>query len=92
MQLPAGGYAAKFLGVIKDRLKFFEDGDTLFDLFMVEVLKGRTPGNTLSKFSNSGGDLIYMGDISHNHALLLEHPEWGVTFDTDFTLAGKEQR
>lgn len=84
--------AAKFLGAVKDQLKFYKDGDTLFGLFEVEVLKGHTPGHTLSHFRTGSGGLVHMGDISHNHALLLEHPEWGVTFDTDFKLAGKERR
>jgi len=80
------------LQAAKDNLRFFNDGDLLFDCVKVQVVPGHTPGHTLSHISIEDEELIHMGDISHDATLLLTHPEWGVAFDTDFDAAAKARR
>lgn len=75
-----------------NRLNFFQGGETLFDSLKLEIIPGHTPGHTISTLGTGEEALVHMGDIAHDHVLLLSHPEWGVAFDTDFEAAAKARR
>lgn len=80
------------LAAVKNRLNFFRGGETLFGYVKLEIAPGHTPGHTICRLGTGGEDLVHMGDIAHDHVLLLAHPEWGVAFDTDFEAAAKTRR
>jgi glyoxylase-like metal-dependent hydrolase (beta-lactamase superfamily II) len=86
------GIAKPNLQAAKDNIRFFNDGDLLFGCVKVQLVPGHTPGHTVSHILIGDEELIHMGDISHDSALLLTNPEWGVAFDTDFEAAGKARR
>ena len=86
------GIARRNLEAAKDKLQFFNDRDVLFDCVKVQIVPGHTPGHTISHISTGDGELIHMGDITHDATLLLSHPEWGVALDTDFEAAGIARR
>jgi glyoxylase-like metal-dependent hydrolase (beta-lactamase superfamily II) len=86
------GVARQNLQAAKGKIRFFDDGDLLFGCVKVQIAPGHTPGHTLSHISIENEELVHMGDIAHDAALLLTHPEWGVAFDTDFGAAAKTRR
>jgi glyoxylase-like metal-dependent hydrolase (beta-lactamase superfamily II) len=86
------GIARQNLEVAKDKLRFFNDGDILFGCVQVLVIPGHTPGHAISYIATEEGDLVHMGDITHDATLLLSNPEWGVVLDTDFETAGIARR
>lgn len=84
--------ATKGLAAYRGRLHLFHDGDQLFDIVYARIVPGHTPGHTLFTISSGNESIIHMGDISHDHVVLLAHPEWGVGFDTDFEVAAQARR
>lgn len=80
------------LGAYKPRLHFFKSGDVLFDCIRTRVVSGHTPGHTISEIFSGNEALLHMGDIAHDHVILLAHPEWGVGFDTDFEQAATARK
>jgi glyoxylase-like metal-dependent hydrolase (beta-lactamase superfamily II) len=86
------GIARQNLQAAKEKIRFLNDGDLLFGCVKTQIVPGHTPGHTLSHILADDEELIHMGDISHDAALLLTHPEWGVAFDTDFEAAAKARR
>jgi glyoxylase-like metal-dependent hydrolase (beta-lactamase superfamily II) len=86
------GIARQNLQAAKEKIRFFNDGDLLFGCVKTQIVPGHTPGHTLSHIFIDGQELTHIGDISHDAALLLSHPEWGVAFDTDFETAALARR
>ena len=50
---------------------------------------GHTPGHTSVLLSSGSDTLLLTGDVIHNAAISLQHPDWPIGFDMDPTLAGK---
>jgi glyoxylase-like metal-dependent hydrolase (beta-lactamase superfamily II) len=80
------------LAAYKDRLHLFNDGDVLFGCIRTRVVPGHTPGHTITEIFSGNEILLHMGDTSHDHVILLTHPEWGVGFDTDFDQAAAARK
>lgn len=84
--------AKKTLTAISKKLRYFKAGDVLLDCMQMELAPGHTPGHTLIRIFSGEQELIHLADISHTHTLLLAHPEWGNSFDTDFEQANETRR
>ena len=68
-----------FARVYKDRLHFFEFGDTLPGKVAALEAVGHTPGHTVYQV----GKLLVIGDLIHGAALQLGHPDICPSFDMD---------
>lgn len=71
--------AKKVLEAYKDRLHYFEAGDTLPGGVATIAAYGHTPGHTVFQKDN----LLIIVDLLHGAALQLEHPEYCPFFDMD---------
>ncbi len=81
--------AKKSFTAYRSKIKLFQDGETILGCIKTRIVPGHTPGHTLAHIFSGNEELIHMADTVHDHVLLLSHPEWGVGFDTDFTMAAK---
>lgn len=71
----------------KDRLVFFEFGDTLPHNVIALDAIGHTPGHTAFE----KGELLIIGDLMHGAALQMEHPEYNANFDMDKAKAAESR-
>lgn len=67
----------KLAEAYKNRLHFFEFGDTLPGKVVALKAVGHTPGHTVYQ----AGKLLIIGDLIHGAALQLRHPEICASFD-----------
>lgn len=67
-----------------DKLRLVETDATIFDFLKLISAPGHTPGHVAVMISSQGESLFHLGDTSHTHVLLFEHPEWGFEADYDF--------
>jgi glyoxylase-like metal-dependent hydrolase (beta-lactamase superfamily II) len=44
---------------------------------------GHTPGHLTVSIANGGDRLIYLTDLVHHHGVMLPHPNFHVSLDTD---------
>ena len=90
----AGG-APAFRGAIlnitpyRDRLVMLRDGQALIPGVTALAAPGHTLGHTAYRIASGGESLIHFGDVVHHHVLLLRHPRWQMTFDTDGGMAAE---
>ena len=84
--------ARKTFAALKGRLMFYSDQQDLFGCIKTRIVAGHTPGHTLFTIYSGNEQLLHTADLAHNHAILLSHPEWGVSFDTDFSQAAAARR
>lgn len=75
------------LGIVKDKLQFFQETDLLFDFLQPIPAKGHTPGHFMFIVNVGNEKFVHMADICHEDLVLFNNPEWGTVFDIDFDLA-----
>jgi glyoxylase-like metal-dependent hydrolase (beta-lactamase superfamily II) len=80
-------FAQQTLTTIKSKLQFYKEDDILFDCIKMHEAPGHTPGHTIGYLFSENEELVHLADIAHTHVLLLSHPEWGNSLDTNFAQA-----
>ncbi|OOR93186.1 MBL fold metallo-hydrolase [Moraxella caviae] len=65
----------------KGRIKFYNAGDEVFPNVKSIPLFGHTLGHSGFEFDSKGEQLLVWGDLMHNHAIQMSHPEVAVEFD-----------
>jgi glyoxylase-like metal-dependent hydrolase (beta-lactamase superfamily II) len=75
--------ARNTISTIKDKLKLYTFGETLFDCITAKQAEGHTPGHPVLKIFSETESLTHIVDTVHT-TLLLSHPEWGTEWDIDF--------
>jgi glyoxylase-like metal-dependent hydrolase (beta-lactamase superfamily II) len=75
--------AQNTISAIRDKLKLYNFGETLFDCLTANLAEGHTPGHPVIKIFSDNKSLTHMVDTVHT-TLLLSHPDWGTEWDTDF--------
>lgn len=76
-------FTQRILNAIKEKVRFFDYGDTLFSCLKTALAEGHTPGHTI--FTISSGNKSVKGIVDTFHSpLLIRKPEWGTQWDTDF--------
>lgn len=65
------------------KIKVYTSGDTLFGEVQSVPLPGHTPGHTGFLFSSQGEKILFWGDVMHNVAVQMQHPEVAIDFDSD---------
>lgn len=71
----------------KQGLKQFDAGAQLMPGVKSWPLPGHTPGHAGFLFSSGDQDILFWGDIVHNHAVQFARPEVSIEFDTNSTQA-----
>lgn len=64
------------------KVKLYHSGDTLFGEVKTIPLFGHTAGHTGMEFTSKGESLLVWGDIMHNSAVQMDHPEVAIDFDS----------
>ncbi len=67
-----------------DKLQLVEPDAALFDFLKLIPAPGHTPGHIALQISSQGETLFHLGDSTHTHVVLFEHPEWGFEADYNF--------
>jgi len=68
--------------VYRNRIRTFNDGDTLLDkLIVAKLATGHTPGHTV--YVVDGGLCYIVGDLLHAQDLQLDNPEFCASYDQD---------
>ncbi len=76
-------FTRRILNIIKERITFFNYGETLFSILQTELAGGHTPGHTI--FTISSGDKSIKNIVDTVHTpILIGNPEWGTQWDVDF--------
>ncbi|MBI5317828.1 MBL fold metallo-hydrolase [Bradyrhizobium sp.] len=76
-------HARKNLLPVRDRIKFFKDGQEFLPGVTAIAAPGHTVGHTIFLISSSGRSFCFMGDLTHHQVLLLEKPAMEFAYDTD---------
>lgn len=76
-------HARKNLLPVRDRIKFFKDGQEFLPGVTAVAAPGHTVGHTIFLVSSSGKSFCFMGDLTHHQVLLLEKPAMEFAYDTD---------
>ncbi|MFZ5731930.1 MAG: MBL fold metallo-hydrolase [Pseudomonadota bacterium] len=76
-------HARKNLMPVRDRIKFFKDGEQFLPGITAIAAPGHTVGHTIFNVQSAGKSFIFMGDLSHHSVLLLERPRMEFAYDTD---------
>lgn len=76
-------HARKNLMPVRDRIKFFKDGEQFIPGITAIAAPGHTVGHTIFNVESAGKSFIFMGDLSHHSVLLLERPKMEFAYDTD---------
>lgn len=80
---PTGKIQTEILGAIKNDLKIFEPGDTLFSCIKTEHAPGHTPGHIIFHVFSGDQSITHVVDVIHS-PLLINHPDWGTQWDVNF--------
>ncbi|MET3115440.1 glyoxylase-like metal-dependent hydrolase (beta-lactamase superfamily II) [Pedobacter sp. CG_S7] len=75
--------ARSIIAAIKDKMKLFIIGETLFDCIKTELAEGHTPGHPVLTIFSENQEMRHIVDTVHT-SLLLSHPEWGTEWDIHF--------
>lgn len=75
--------ARSVTAAIKDKLKLFTFGETLFGCIKTELAEGHTPGHPVFTIFSEDQEMRHIVDTVHT-SLLLSHPEWGTEWDIHF--------
>lgn len=65
------------------KVKFYNAGDTVFPNVKSIPLFGHTPGHSGFEFESKGESILIWGDLMHNHAVQMPHPEVAIEFDAN---------
>lgn len=76
-------FTKRVLGSIKEQMRFFDYGDTLFSILQTELAEGHTPGHTIFTISSGNKSIKNIVDTIHT-PILIGNPEWGTQWDVDF--------
>lgn len=76
-------HARKNLMPVRDRIKFFKDGEQFLPGVTAIAAPGHTVGHTMFNVESAGKSFIFMGDLSHHSVLLLERPRMEFAYDSD---------
>lgn len=76
-------HARKNLMPVRDRIKFFKDGEQFLPGVTAIAAPGHTVGHTMFNVKSAGKSFIFMGDLSHHSVLLLERPRMEFAYDSD---------
>ncbi|HEY5825387.1 MAG TPA: MBL fold metallo-hydrolase [Cyclobacteriaceae bacterium] len=79
--------ATRTLKTYQSRMRYYQEGDILFDCIRMKLSAGHTPGHSLLHIFSGKEELMHIADTVHTHVLLMAHPEWGQVFDTNFDQA-----
>jgi glyoxylase-like metal-dependent hydrolase (beta-lactamase superfamily II) len=76
-------HARKNLLPVRDRIKFFRDGQEFIPGVQAIAAPGHTVGHTIFMISSGGKQFCFMGDLTHHQILLLEKPLMEFAYDSD---------
>jgi glyoxylase-like metal-dependent hydrolase (beta-lactamase superfamily II) len=76
-------HARKNLLPVRDRIKFFNDGQEFLPGVQAMAAPGHTIGHTVFMISSGGKSFCFMGDLTHHQVLLLERPLMEFAYDSD---------
>lgn len=76
-------HARKNLLPVRERIKFFKDGQEFLPGVMAMSAPGHTVGHTVFMVSSGNKTFCFMGDLTHHQVLLLERPMMEFAYDTD---------
>ncbi|MGL4494271.1 MAG: MBL fold metallo-hydrolase [Beijerinckiaceae bacterium] len=76
-------HARKNLMPVRDRIKFFKDGQEFLPGVQAVAAPGHTVGHTIFMISSGGKSFCFMGDLTHHQILLLEKPLMEFAYDSD---------
>ncbi len=76
-------HARKNLLPVRDRIKFFRDGQEFLPGVQAMAAPGHTVGHTIFMISSGGKSFCFMGDLTHHQVLLLERPLMEFAYDSD---------
>lgn len=75
-----------------DKVNFYNAGDEVFPNVKSIPLFGHTPGHSGFEFTSKGETLLVWGDLMHNHAVQMAHPEVAIEFDANADAARKTRQ
>lgn len=76
-------HARKNLLPVRDRIKFFRDGQEFLPGIQAIAAPGHTVGHTIFMIASGGKQFCFMGDLTHHQVLLLERPLMEFAYDSD---------
>lgn len=82
-------HARKNLLPVRERVKFFKDGQEFLPGVTAISAPGHTIGHTIFMVSSGGKSFCFMGDLTHHQILLLEKPMMEFAYDTDPKLSAQ---
>jgi glyoxylase-like metal-dependent hydrolase (beta-lactamase superfamily II) len=80
---------AKHLAPLRDRIRFFTDGDEFLPGLRAIAAPGHTPGHTIFTISSGDEHLCVLCDIAFHHPLSFSYPEGESAYDYDRTLGAQ---
>jgi glyoxylase-like metal-dependent hydrolase (beta-lactamase superfamily II) len=84
--------ARENLPAIASRTQFIKQGGEVVPGVYYVASPGHSPSHACILFTSGNEQFIYMGDIAHNPATSLQHPEWTPVFDYDPAEAIKSRK
>lgn len=72
-------------------IKYYDSGDEVIPGVKSVPLHGHTLGHNGFEFTSKGETMLVWGDLMHNHAIQMAHPEVAVDFDADSISARKSR-
>lgn len=82
-------HARKNLLPVRDRIRFFKDGQELLPGVQAISAPGHTVGHTMFMISSGGKFFCFLGDLTHHQVLLLERPMMEFAYDSDPKLSAR---
>lgn len=76
-------HARRNLLPVRDRIKFFRDGQEFLPGIQAIAAPGHTVGHTVFMIASAGKQFCFMGDLTHHQILLLEKPLMEFAYDSD---------
>lgn len=76
-------HARKNLLPVRDRIKFFKDGEQFLPGITAIAAPGHTVGHTIFNVDSGGKSFVFLGDLTHHQILLLERPRMEFAYDSD---------
>lgn len=73
------------------QIKYYNSGDEVIPGVKSIPLHGHTLGHNGFEFTSKGETMLVWGDLIHNHAIQMAHPEVAVDFDADSISARKSR-
>ncbi|WP_232462232.1 MBL fold metallo-hydrolase [Neisseria chenwenguii] len=74
------------------KVKYYNSGGEVLAGVKSIPLFGHTPGHSGFEFTSKGEKILVWGDIMHNHAVQMAHPEVAIEFDANADAARKTRQ